>query len=69
MRRVGLVINAPKMKVMCINTTLDALLTIADETLERVDSFTNLRSVISKDGSAQWTLITDLAKQEILLLV
>ena len=33
-RRVGLEINAPKTKVMCINTTLDAPLTIAGETLE-----------------------------------
>ena len=32
-RRVGLEINTPKTKVMCINTTLDAHLTIADETL------------------------------------
>ena len=42
-----------KTKVMCINTTLDAPLTIAGETLECVDSFTYLGSVISKDGSAQ----------------
>jgi hypothetical protein len=51
--RVGLEINAPKTKVMCINTTLDAPLTIAGETLECVDGFTYLGSVISKDGSAQ----------------
>ena len=51
--RVGLEINAPKTKVMCVNTTLDAPLTIAGETLECVDSFTYLGSVISKDESAQ----------------
>ena len=49
--RVGLEINAPKKKVMCTNTTLDAPLTIAGKTLECVDSFTYLESVISKDGS------------------
>ena len=38
---------------MCINTTLEALLTIAGEMLECVDSFTYFGSVISKDESAQ----------------
>ena len=38
---------------MCINTTLDAPLTVAGETLEYLDSFTYLGSVIIKDGSAQ----------------
>ena len=33
-RRVGLEIYAPKTKVMCINTTLDAPLMITGETLE-----------------------------------
>ena len=33
-RRVGLEINAPYTKEMCINTTLDAPLTILSETLE-----------------------------------
>ena len=37
-RREGLEINAPITKVMCINTILDAPLTIAGETLECVDS-------------------------------
>ncbi len=46
-------INAPKMKVMCINATLDAHLTIACETLECVGSFTFLGSVKSKDEEAQ----------------
>ena len=46
-------INAPKTKVMRINTTLDAHLTVAGETLECVDSFTYLGSVMSKDGSTQ----------------
>ena len=32
-------INAPKMTVVCINTTLDEPITIAGETLECVDSF------------------------------
>ena len=61
-RRVGLEINAPKTKVMCINTTLDAPLTIAGETLECVDSFTYLGSVISKDGSAQKDIKNRLSK-------
>ena len=52
-RRMRLEINAPKSNVMCINATLNTPLTIAGETLEFVDSFTYLGSVISKDGSAQ----------------
>ena len=55
-RRVGLEINAPKTKVMCINTTLDAPLTIAGETI------TYLGSVISKDGSAQKDIKNRLSK-------
>ena len=34
--RVGLEINAPKTKVICISNTLDALLMVAGETLECV---------------------------------
>ena len=56
--RVGLEINALKTKVI-INTTLDAPLMIACETLECVASFTYLGSVISNDGSSQKTLRTD----------
>ena len=47
---------------MCINTALDSLLTIADETLECVDSFTEFGSVISKDGSAQKDIKNRLTK-------
>ena len=39
-RRVELEINAPKTKVMCINTTLGVPFTIAGETLECIDRFT-----------------------------
>ena len=46
--RVGLEINVPKTKVISKHTTLDA-----GETLECVDSFTYLGSVISKDGSTK----------------
>ena len=52
-RRVRLEINAPKKKVMCINTSLDAPLMIAGKMLERVDYFTYLGSAIGKDRSAQ----------------
>ena len=45
--------NAPKMKVTCINTSLDAPLTTAGETLECVDSLTYLGSLISKDGTSK----------------
>ena len=41
-RNMGLEMNAPNTKVISINITLDALLTIAGETLECVDSFTYL---------------------------
>ena len=37
-RRAELEINAPKTKVMCVNTTLDSSPTIAVETLECVNS-------------------------------
>ena len=60
--RVGLEINAPKTKAMCINTTLDASLTVAGKTLECVDSFTYLEGVISKDGSAQKDIENILSK-------
>ena len=60
--RVGLEINALKTKLMCINTTLDTPLTIADETLECVYSFTYLGSVISTDGSAQKDIQKRLSK-------
>ena len=50
---LGLEINAPKTKSTCINTTLDAPLTVSGETLECVESFTYRGSVISSDGSAQ----------------
>ena len=45
--------NAPKTKVMCINTALDAPLKTADETLKCVDIITYLGSAISRDESAQ----------------
>ena len=61
-RRVGLEINAPKTEVMCINTTLDAPLTITGEMLECEDSFTYLGSLISKDGSAQKDIKNRLTK-------
>ena len=61
-KRLGLKINAPKTKVMVINTTLDAALTIAGETLECVDSFTYIGSVISKDGNAQKNIKNRLTK-------
>ena len=40
--RVWLEINAPKTKVMCITTTMNAHLTVAGETLECADNFTYL---------------------------
>ena len=49
-------------KVMCINATLDAPLTVAGETLECVDSFTYLGSGISKDGGAQKDIKNILSK-------
>ena len=55
-RRVRLEINAPKMKVIYFNITLDASLTIAGEMLESLDSFTYLGSRIIKDRSAQKAL-------------
>ena len=58
----GLEINAPKTMVMCINTSSDAPLTVAGETLECVDSFTHLKSVISRDGSAQMDIKNRLSK-------
>ena len=47
---------------MCINSNLDAPLTIAGETLECVDSFTYLGSVISRDGIAQKDIENILSK-------
>ena len=61
-RHMGLEINAPKTKVMCINTTSDAPLTFAGETLECVDSFTYLWNVISKIWSAQKDIKNRLSK-------
>ena len=54
--------NALKTKVMCINITLEAPLTIASITPECVDSFTYLGSVQSKDGSAQKDIKNRLSK-------
>ena len=59
---MGLEINAVKTKVMCINTTSDAPLTIAGETLECINNFTNLGSVIIKDMSAQKDIKNILSK-------
>ena len=39
--------------MMCTNTTFDAPLTVAGETLESLNSFTYLESVISRNESAQ----------------
>ena len=52
---MGLEINAPKTKAMCINTMhyLGSPLRIAGEAIEFLDSFTYLGSVISRDKSAQ----------------
>ena len=60
--RVGLEINAPKMKVVRISSLLDTPLTDAGETLERVDSYTYLGSVISKDWIAQKDIKNRLTK-------
>ena len=59
---VGLGTNAPKTKVVCINTILDAPLTVAGKTLECVNSFTYLGYVISRDGSAQKDIKNRLSK-------
>ena len=40
--RVGMEINAPKTKMMCINTTLNAPLTVTAKTLECADIFTSV---------------------------
>ena len=66
---VGLEINAPKTRVMYINTTLDASLKIASGTLECVDSFTYLGSVIIGMGLYKETLRTYLEKLGMPLLI
>ena len=59
---MGLEINEPKTKVICINITLDATLTVVGETLEYVDSSIYLGSVIRKDSSAQKDIKNILSK-------
>ena len=53
------------MKAMFNNTTFDALLTIAGETIECVGSFTYLGSVKSRDGSTQKGIKNRLSKSRI----
>ena len=55
-------INKPKTNVMCINTILEAPLTVAGERLERVDSCKNFESVMSRNGSAQKDIKNILSK-------
>ena len=61
-RIVGLEVNAPKTKVMCINTTLDEPRTVAGKKMECVESCTYLGSVISRIGDAQKDIKNRLSK-------
>ena len=50
--KVGLIINVTKTKVLRINTSKTDPFTLRDESIEDVDSFTYLGSVVAKDGEA-----------------
>lgn len=59
---LGLKINGPKTKVMRINTKNTDPITIGDQTLEDVDKFTYLGSVIAVDGGTEDDVKTRIGK-------
>ena len=50
--KAGLIINVKKMKALRINTSKTDSFTLRDESIEDVDSFTYLGSVVAKNGGA-----------------
>jgi len=50
--KAGLLIRVKKMKALRINTSKTDPFTLRDESIEDVDSFTYLGSVVAKDGEA-----------------
>ena len=63
-RKVGLLINTAKTKVMCINTVLTSPITIGDVQLENIDEFTYLGSIISKEDSVRPDITSRLNKSK-----
>jgi hypothetical protein len=59
---VGLEISTEKTKMLCINKELEAPINVGDKSLECIDSFTYLGSVISKNGGAREDIRSRLAK-------
>ena len=55
--KTGVIINIKKMKALWINTSKTDPFTLRSESIEDVDSFTYLGSVVAKDGGAKQDVV------------
>ena len=56
-KKTGLNINKKKSKIMCVNSSATVQINIDGESLEQVEDFTYLGSIISTDNSAQKDIV------------
>ena len=61
-KQTGLNINGPKTQVMCVNATPDAPIIVNGETLDNVEEFTYLGSLVSKDNATEKDIKARLGK-------
>jgi hypothetical protein len=61
-KKTGLIINVKKMKAVRINTSKTDTFTIRGESIEDVDSFTYLGSMVAKDGGATQDILQQIRK-------
>jgi len=63
--RIGLKINVKKTKSIRVGTSEDEKVTLGNEKIDQMESFTYLRSIISKDSGSSEDIKTRIAKLKV----